>query len=183
MKQHLHQLGQPLIAAGAIAKRVGELAAAIAADHKPPDAPLLIVGILNGSYMFLADLTRGLAAYRLDIRIDFLMLASYGPGTVSSGHVSLEHDLRLPVAGQAVLLVDDIFDTGLTLAFAGRHLRERGALAVKTCVLLAKDVPRKVDIRADYVGFVIPDLFVAGYGLDFDHHYRELPHIAPVTVS
>lgn len=178
-----HRLGPPLIGADAVARRATEIADQIAADHQRRDAQLVIVGVLYGSYVFLADLTRELSKHKMDIRIDFIQLSSYGPGTASNGSVMLEHDLRLPVAGQSVVLVDDIFDTGLTIDFAVRHLRERGAASVKTCVLLAKDVPHKVNLRIDYVGFNIPNVFVVGYGLDFDHRYRELPYITHVVIE
>ncbi|MCC5848613.1 MAG: hypoxanthine phosphoribosyltransferase [Verrucomicrobia bacterium] len=141
---------------------------------------LVIVGVLRGSFMFLADLVRSLNRHRLHPRIDFMTLSSYGGGTQSSGNVRILKDVSVDLEGADVLLVDDILDSGRTLRFAVRHIENKGARRVMTCCLLDKPARRAVDIQADFRGFEIPDVFVVGYGLDYDSHYRELPYIGNV---
>ena len=113
--------------------------------------------------------------------VDFLALSSYGAGTASQGHVAIRNELSLPVAGRRVLLIDDILDTGHTLQTASRLLVERGASEVRTCVLLDKPSRRIVPITANYVGFQVPNVFVVGYGLDYDNRYRHLPCLTTLT--
>lgn len=174
-----HHIRDTLFGEDEIRRRIGELAAQMAADHA--GRPLILLGILRGSFIFLADLVRELHRHGIGPRIDFLVCESYGSGTESCGEVRLAKDFTLDVAGAGVLVVDDILDTGRTLAFAARHVRDRGAASVRTCALLDKPSRRVVPFEADYVGFTIPDAFVVGYGLDYDHYYRGLPWIAKVT--
>lgn len=143
--------------------------------------PLVLIGILRGSFIFLADLVRSLYRHRIPAVVDFMTLESYGAGTASSGKVRLIKDVEIDVADKQVLLVDDILDSGRTLSFAADHLRQRGASEVHTCVLLDKTARRVVPCEADHVGFSVEDAFVVGYGLDYAGRYRELPHIARVT--
>jgi len=142
---------------------------------------LVVIGILRGSFIFMADLVRGFAQYNLHPRIDFITLSSYGGGTESSGTVRIGHDTDEDLTGADVVIVDDILDSGRTLAFAKALFLQRGAHSVRTCVLLDKTANRAVDMEADYKGFSIGNTFVVGYGLDYDKRYRELPHIASVT--
>jgi len=142
---------------------------------------VVIVGILRGSFMFLADLVRRLHPRGLHPRIDFMTLQSYGSGTCSSGNVQITKDISVDLEGTTVLLVDDILDSGRTLNFAVRHVRNKGAAKVLSCCLLDKPARRVVDIQADFIGFEIPDTFVVGYGLDYDSHYRELPYLGEVV--
>ncbi|MHB0912845.1 MAG: hypoxanthine phosphoribosyltransferase [Armatimonadota bacterium] len=160
-----------------IAARVRELGAEISDDYKGRN--LVIVGILKGSFVFLADLVRSIS---LPLTLDFITLSSYGGSTESSGTVRLAKDLDESVAGRDVLIVEDIVDTGWTLRMSRLKevLLERGAASVRVCTLLDKPERRKVDVDLDYVGFVIPDEFVVGYGLDFDGLYRNLPDISIV---
>lgn len=144
---------------------------------------LVMLGILRGSFMFMADLVRYVNRHDMHPRIDFLMLSSYGAGTESAGQVRLVQDLTLDVRGADVVLVDDILDTGRTLAYAVERVRAAGAAVVRTCVLLDKPARRVVPFQADFTGFQIPDTFVVGYGLDYDSRYRELPHLAQVTFT
>ena len=138
----------------------------------------VMVGVLRGSFMFLADLVRGLHTHALHPRMDFMTLESYHGGTESSGNVRILKDCSVDLNGADVLLVDDILDTGRTLHFAMQHLRNKGAASVRACVLLDKPSRRVVsEAQAEYIGFEIEDHFVVGYGLDFDSYYRELPHI------
>lgn len=167
-----------LFTADEIASRIDALATEIAADD-PGD--LLVVVILKGSFVFAADLIRALERAGVSPQVDFITLASYGEGTESRGRVSLVHDLSENVAGRRLLLVDDILDSGRTLAVARDTLRERGAEEVKTCVLLDKDEARRVAIEADYVGFRIGNRFVVGYGLDLAHRFRGLSYIGIVN--
>jgi len=176
-----HHIDEVLIDRKTIAQRVDGIVDAIARDMKGGD--LVVVGILKGSFMFLADLMRSFHRHEIHPRIDFLTLSSYGSGTTSSGQVEIVHDIREDLSEYDVLLVDDILDSGRTLAFTKKLMAERGAKSVRTCVLLDKKVQRAVEFEADYVGFPIDDHFVVGYGLDYDNLYRELPHIAKVTFS
>lgn len=144
---------------------------------------LVMIGILRGSFMFLADLVRGLYNHDLHPRIDFIMLESYGSGTESSGQVRITKDFGVDVRDADVLLIDDILDTGRTMTFAVEHLRAQGARSVRTCAMLDKPSRRVIPIEADFVGFEIEDIFVVGYGLDYDSYYRELPYIAGVTFT
>jgi hypoxanthine phosphoribosyltransferase len=165
--------GRVLVAEGELAARVAELGAAIARDYARA-APVL-VGVLHGAVPFLADLMRRLP---IDVTVDFVRASSYGAGTTSSGTVHLVGDLTVDIAGRDVLIVDDIVDTGLTLAALKRTFEARRPRSVRTCVLLDKGVRRQADVPIDYVGFTIPNVFVVGYGLDYDGLYRNLPHVA-----
>ena len=173
-----HDVKEILIDKSAIAKRVDDLVDDIA-SAEPKN--LVVIGILKGSFMFLADLMRSMHRHNIHPRIDFLTLSSYGAGTVSTGKVDIIHDIRESVHGSDVLLVDDILDTGRTLEFSSHLMLQRGANSVKSCVLLDKRAHRAVDFEADFVGFPVEDCFVVGYGLDYDNLYRELPYIAKVN--
>jgi len=155
-----------------IEQRVGELAEQISRDYEGKE--LLIVGILNGAFVFMADLIRGLD---VPCRVDFVRLASYGCGSVSSGEVRITKDLETPIAGRDVLIVEDIVDSGLTLSRLTEVLRERQPASLRVCAFLDKRERRRVPFAADYVGFVIPDRFVVGYGLDYDEKFRFLPDV------
>ena len=163
-----------LYSAEDIAARVealaGEIAAAMSDD-------VLVVAILKGGFVFAADLIRALHRAGMRPRVDFMTLSSYGAGTVSKGTVSIARDLGDDVMGGDVLLVDDILESGRTVAAAKALLLERGAKTVRVCMLLDKPGNRKVAFEADFCGFVIPDRFVVGYGLDYAHYYRDLPFI------
>lgn len=159
-----------LHAASAIAARVAELAQAITRDY--PERPPIIVSILKGSFVFTADLVR---AIPLPVRVEFLGVRSYGSGTTSTGAVQITQDLTNPIEGQGVLIVEDIVDTGLTLAYILSLIRARRAASVRVCALLDKPSRRRVEVPVDYVGFTIADTFVVGYGLDCAEQYRNLP--------
>lgn len=165
-------MGQPsfevLISSEDIQRRVVELACQISAAYG--DRPVVLVGVLKGSFIFMADLVRHLTC---PVRLEFIGTKSYN-GTSSSGEVQLTKDLDKPIQGEDVLLVEDIVDTGLTLNYLQHMLAQRGPLSVRTVAFLDKPSRRKIEVRADYVGFVIEDRFVVGYGLDFDQKYRNL---------
>ena len=163
-----------LFSAEQIAVRIDSLAAEIAASMGPE---ALVVTILKGSFVFAADLMRALHRAGMRLEVDFLTLSSYGTGTTSSGRAEIVRDMTEPVAGREVLLIDDILESGRTLAAARELILARGAAAVRPCLLLDKPGKRVRPIEADFVGFVCPDRFVVGYGLDYAHAYRELPYI------
>ena len=156
--------------AEAIAARVKELGAEITRDYA--DRSLVLVSVLKGSFIFASDLVRAIA---LPLRVEFLGVQSYGSGTTSTGAVQILQDLAHPIENEDVLIVEDIVDTGLTLAYILSLLRARRARSVRVCTLLDKPSRRRVEAPADYVGFVIPDAFVVGYGLDYAEQYRNLP--------
>ena len=174
-----HHIEQVLFSADQLAVRVRTLVHEMAGGCRSEN--LVLVGILRGSFIFLADLVRELYRQGVHPRIDFMTLESYGAGTESSGTVRVAKDVGMDLAGADVLVVDDILDTGRTLSFARQHLLALGARSVRTCALLDKPARRVVPFTADYVGFRIEDRFVVGYGLDYDGRYREVPHIACVT--
>lgn len=158
--------------------------AGIAGEIKSADLErLLVVPILKGSFIFAADLVRALHEKGLAPTIEFLSLSSYREATVSSGQVEILRDVEGEVEGRSVLLVDDILESGRTTAFAKDLMAARGAIEVKTCVLLDKPGKRAVDLTADFVGFNCPDLFVVGYGMDMAHNYRQLPFVGVVEES
>jgi hypoxanthine phosphoribosyltransferase len=141
-----------------IGKRVRELAVQISQDYNGRE--LLLVGILKGAFIFMADLIRGIS---VPCQVDFVRLASYGGGSLSSGEVKITKDLELPVEGREVLIVEDIIDTGLTLTHLVKILRERRPASLRVCAFLDKKESRQVPYEADYVGFAIPNRFVVGY--------------------
>jgi hypoxanthine phosphoribosyltransferase len=163
---------------GRIAGRVAALAAGITAQI---GSDLVVVGVLKGSFVFLADLVRALSRAGALPRVEFMRLASYGQSMQSSGEVLLLGDVPRDFGGQPVLLVDDIVDTGLSMDYGRRLLTERNAARVWTCALLDKPSRRKVDVAVDFIGFEIPDVFVVGYGIDYAEQYRHLPYIGKVT--
>jgi hypoxanthine phosphoribosyltransferase len=160
--------------------RTEELAREIA-QWKPKN--LLVVAVLKGSFMFAADLMRAMHRAGLEPQVEFIHLSSYLEGTVSSGQVKILRDIESTVQDRDVLLVDDILESGRTLAFAKDLLAARGARSVKVCCILEKPGKRAVQIDADFVGFHTPDLFVVGYGMDVAHSYRELPYIGVVETE
>ena len=153
-------------------ERVSELGRELSRDYAGRQP--LIVGILRGSFVFIADLVR---ACDFQCTIDFMAVSSYGSGSTSSGEVRIVKDLSEDIAGRDVILVEDILDSGNTLCYLRQYLLSRGPSSVKIVVLLDKPARRRVDIQADYTGFTIPDSFVVGYGLDYNQRYRSLPYI------
>jgi hypoxanthine phosphoribosyltransferase len=167
-----------IFTADQIAHRVGELAERIAAARLDN---LMVVAILKGSFVFAADLIRALHHAGLTPEVDFITLSSYRRSTVSSGTVQILRDLDLHVSGRNVLLVDDILESGRTLAFAKDLLAARGAKTIRTCVLLDKQTTRAVQVEADFKAFDCPLVFAVGYGMDAGHRFRELPFVGHVV--
>ena len=164
---------KPFISARRLQARVRALGRSIRADYRGRD--LILVGILKGSFIFMADLARAIS---LPLTCDFMRVSSYGSGTTSSGRVRMEFDLSQPIRGKNVLLVEDIVDTGWTLDHVVGELRKKKPASLKLAALLHKPSRTRVQVPIDYLGFTIPDRFVVGYGLDFDGRYRNLPHVA-----
>lgn len=166
-----------LIDAETLAERVSSLATVIVADMGP--APL-VIPVLKGSFIFAADLLRALHLAGAEPDMDFITLSSYGSGTQSRGGVQILRDTETLIAGRDVLIVDDILESGRTLAFAKDLMMARRAHSVKTCVLLDKPGKLAVEMKADFIGFECPDKFVIGYGMDVAHAYRQLPFVGVV---
>jgi hypoxanthine phosphoribosyltransferase len=168
-----HQdIKEVLVSTEALAARIKELGEAISADYA--DRDILMVGVLRGAVIFMADLARAISR---PVTIDFMAVSSYGASTSSSGVVKIVKDLDEDVAGKHLLIVEDIIDSGLTLKYLFDNLKSRKPASVKICTLLSKPSRRKVDVPVDYNGFTIPDDFVVGYGLDFAEKYRNLPYV------
>ena len=173
--QHLidsQDLGEIVVDAESLQVRVAELGAAITRDYQGR-SPLLI-GVLKGAAMFMADLARAIA---LPLEIDFMAVSSYGNATRTSGVVRIVKDLDIDLTGRDVLIVEDIVDSGLTLSYLRRTLAARGAASLEVCALLVREGLQKTDEDLRYVGFRIPPKFVVGYGLDFAERYRNLPYV------
>ena len=168
----------PMLSAEQIAARVRELGEELTREYS--GKPLVLVCVLKGSFLFAADLAR---AIDLPLRIDFLGVRSYGVDTETSGVVQITNDLSRPIEHEHVLLVEDIVDTGLTIAYLMDLLRTRGPASVRVCSLLHKPARSRVAVKIDYLGFTIEDRFVVGYGLDFAERYRNLPYIGEVQRS
>jgi hypoxanthine phosphoribosyltransferase len=156
---------------------VDAMALEISRDYR--DRDLLVIGVLKGAVFFIADLVRRL---EVPCQMDFMAVSSYGSSTHSSGVVRILKDLDHPIAGRDVLVVEDIIDSGLTLSYLMRNLASRGPASLEVCTLLTKPRHRRLDITPRYRGFDLPDVFVVGYGLDYDERYRGLPHIAELEL-
>ncbi len=161
-----------LITSEEIGARVRELGQQITNDYAGQD--ILMIGVLRGAVIFMSDLAR---AIKRPIDIDFMAISSYGLSTNSSGVVRILKDLDEVVQGRHLLIVEDIIDSGLTLNYLVENLKSRKPASVRICTLLSKPDRRKVDVQVDYNGFIIPDYFVVGYGLDYAGKYRNLPFI------
>jgi hypoxanthine phosphoribosyltransferase len=157
---------------GQLKTKTQELAKQINQDYAGRE--LLVIGILRGAFIFMADLVRHLA---MPVKLDFVAVSSYGSDTKSSGVVRILKDLDESLAGRDVLLVEDIIDTGLTLKYLVKYLKSRNPASLRVCTLLDKPDRREVDFHPDYDGFIIPDYFAVGFGLDYEQYYRNLPGV------
>jgi hypoxanthine phosphoribosyltransferase len=173
-----HPAGEILVQADDLQRRVKELGAQITRDYAGKE--LLLIGVLKGAVFFLSDLMR-----QIDVpcTVDFMAVASYGDATESSGVVRILKDLDAAIEDRHVLIVEDIVDSGLTLEYLMRSLRNRGPASLEVCALLTKPARRKAEVRAKYIGFEIPDRFVIGYGLDHAERYRNLPYVAALSTG
>lgn len=161
-----------------IEKRVAEMGAQISKEYG--DEPVFLICILKGSIFFTCELAKRITS---PVEIDFMSVSSYGSGTTSSGVVKIGKDLDCSIEGKNVLVVEDIIDSGRTLSYLLENLKTRNPKSLKLCTLLDKPERRVCDVKVDYVGFVIPDEFVVGYGLDYDQQYRNLPYIGFVEIE
>lgn len=159
-------------------ERVAQLAAEINRDYAGQE--LMLISVLRGSFVFMADLVRALT---IPCTVDFMAVSSYGSGTTSSGQVQITKDLSEDITGKNVLVVEDILDSGNTLSYLLELLRARKPASMRLCTLLDKPERRVKPVQLDYTGFSIPDAFVVGYGLDYDEHYRNLPYIGILKPS
>jgi hypoxanthine phosphoribosyltransferase len=166
-------IGEILIQAADLERRVRELAAEVSRDYEGKD--LVLIGVLKGAVFFLSDLMRNLT---VPCEVDFMAVASYGSATRSSGVVRILKDLDAVIENRDVLIVEDIIDSGLTLQYLLRNLADRNPRSLEVCALLIKPERRKVDLETRYTGFEIPDRFAIGYGLDHAERYRNLPFVA-----
>jgi hypoxanthine phosphoribosyltransferase len=164
-----------MISEAEIAKRVQELASEIEKDFN--HEPIFLIIVLKGSFVFAADLIREMKG---DVNVDFISVSSYSDQTETTGKVKLLKDLDADITNKNVVVVEDIIDSGLTLHFLRDHLQMHKPKSIKICTLLDKPERRRVDLPVDYVGFVIPDEFIVGYGIDYAQKYRNLPYIATV---
>lgn len=167
-----NDIQEVLFSEAQLAEKVAELGARISQDYAGKNP--LIVSVLKGSYVFMADLTRQIT---IPCNIDFMAVSSYGTGTKTTGEVQIIKDIGSKIDGRDLIIVEDILDSGVTLNFLMKILKARGANSISLCTLLSKPERRKVDVPIDYLGFEIPDAFVVGYGLDYAETYRNLPFI------
>jgi hypoxanthine phosphoribosyltransferase len=165
-----------------IRTRTDELAKQVAADFADAES-LLLVGVLKGAIMFMADFARALGRYGPPVEVEFMAVSSYGQGTTSSGVVRILKDLDRDIAGRNVIVVEDIVDSGLTLSWLLKYLASRSAKSVEVVTLLRKPDAVRVNVPVRYVGFDIPSEFVVGYGLDYAERYRELPGVGVLKPS
>ena len=170
---------KPLISESTISDRVDELAAQISADYGD-SSDVYLIGVLRGAFIFLADLSRRLT---VEHHVDFIALSSYGDASTSPGAVRLIMDVRTDLEGRHVLIVEDIVDTGHTLKYLHETLAARHPASLRSVALVRKPDRAEVDVQVDYLGFDIPDVWVVGYGLDFDDRYRTLPYIGLVEAD
>lgn len=165
--------GRPIVTQEQMRARIRELGRQISADYAGKE--LMLIGVLKGAYAFYADLAR---AIRIPVRVDFIVVASYGSAAKTSGKVKLMTELTEDIKGLDVLLVEDIVDSGLTVQHLLKTLAKKKPRSIKVCTLLSKPERRVVEVPVDYVGFKIPDKYVVGYGLDYQQKYRNLPYLA-----
>jgi hypoxanthine phosphoribosyltransferase len=170
--------GRPIVTQEEMRARIRELGKQITTDYSGKD--FVLVGVLKGAYAFYADLAR---AIRIPMRVDFIVVTSYGSQAKTSGKVKMVTELTEDIKGKDVLLVEDIVDSGLTIQYLVKQLSKRKPRSVKICTLLSKPERRTVDVPLAYIGFNIPDKYVVGYGLDYQQKYRNLPYLAVLDVE
>jgi len=170
--------GRPIVTQEEMRARIKELGKQIANDYTGND--LVLVGVLKGAYSFYADLAR---AIRIPMRVDFLIVASYGGQSKTSGKVKVITELTEDIKGKDVLLVEDIVDSGLTVQYLIKTLTKHKPKSIKVCTLLSKPERRTIDVALDYIGFKIPNQYVVGYGLDYQQKYRNLPYLAVLDMD
>ncbi|MBF0271031.1 MAG: hypoxanthine phosphoribosyltransferase [Magnetococcales bacterium] len=173
----MRPLVEPILSDELIQGRIDALAQEMAPALRDD---VVMVTLMTGAFLFGADLARALSRIGRPLTLDFMVLSSYGAGTETSGQINTRLDVRENLSGRQVLLVDDILDSGHTLQMAIAHLKGKGADSILTCVLLDKPARRRVPVQADFVGFEIPNVFVVGFGIDYNQMFRELPYVGHV---
>lgn len=173
MAKNDNQVGKVLYTQAEITKRAKEIAAQIDKDFEGED--VILLGTLKGSIMWLVDIMKHT---KIETTVDFITASSYGSSTTSSGVVKISYEPQTNMYNKNIIIIEDIVDTGNTLAFLKEKLKERGPKSVKICTMLNKQARRTADVKADYIGFEIEDLFIVGYGLDYDQKFRDLPYIS-----
>jgi len=173
---HAADIDRVVVTEEQIRDKIEEIAKQIAADYATAES-VLLVGVLKGAVMFMADFARALGRHGPPVELEFMAVSSYGQGTTSSGVVRILKDLDRDIAGQHVIVVEDIVDSGLTLSWLLKYLASRSAASVEVVALLRKPDAVKVNVPVRYVGFDIPNEFVVGYGLDYTERYREVPYV------
>ncbi len=173
---HAADIDRVIVTEEQIREKTEELAKHVAADYADAES-LLLVGVLKGALMFMADFSRALGRYGPPVEVEFMAVSSYGQGSTSSGVVRILKDLDRDIAGRRVIVVEDIVDSGLTLSWLMKYLQSRSPASVEVVALMRKPDAVKVTVPVKYVGFDIPNEFVVGYGLDFSERYRELPYV------
>lgn len=169
-------IGEVLITEEEIVARAKELGEQITSDHADDD--VILIGILRGAVMWMTELMKHI---KLDFTIDFMVCSSYGSSTKSSGVVRIDKDLSSGIEGKSVIIVEDIVDSGVTLNYLKAYLKGRNPKSVEVCSLLDKPSGRRTEIEPDYYGFTVGDMFIVGYGLDYDQRFRQLPYISYLT--
>ena len=173
MKSNKDIIGTILYSQKEINKRAKEIGEQISKDYKGEE--VILIGTLKGAVLWMADVMKEI---KLDTKIDFVAASSYGSATTSSGVVKITKDIGMDLFNKNVIIIEDIVDTGTTLKYLKEYIGARNPKSIKICTLLDKPARRKAEIEADYVGFVVDDLFIIGYGLDYDQKYRNLPYIS-----
>lgn len=173
MAKNDNQVGKVLYTQADITKRAKEIAAQIDKDFEGEE--VILLGTLKGSIMWLVDIMKHT---KIETTVDFITASSYGSSTTSSGVVKISYEPQTNMYNKNIIIIEDIVDTGNTLAFLKDKLKERGPKSVKICTMLNKQARRTADVKADYIGFEIEDLFIVGYGLDYDQKFRDLPYIS-----
>ena len=171
---------KPLYTAAQVQEQIDRLVEQIASELRGEE--LIVIGLLKGCFMFLADIARKMHKNNLSLVIDFMRISAYGSRTESRGKITLEQDITIDIEGRNVLIIDDIIDTGLTMHFVRNHLLKKKPASLKTCVFFDKPARRKIPFQVDYCGLTVPDAFIVGYGLDFNDRFRELPYVSILSV-
>jgi hypoxanthine phosphoribosyltransferase len=179
---HAADIDRVVVTEEQIREKTDELAKQVAAEYATAES-VLLVGVLKGAVMFMADFARALGRYGPPVELEFMAVSSYGQGTTSSGVVRILKDLDRDIAGRHVIIVEDIVDSGLTLSWLMKYLESRSAASVEVVALLRKPDAVKVNVPVKYVGFDIPSEFVVGYGLDYSERYREVPYVGVLRQS
>ena len=171
---NIRDIQKILFSAEEIQKRVSELGKQISLKYQKSDKEIILVGLLKGSFIFLADLARQIS---IKNKVDFITVSSYGNSTTTSGNIKLKKDMDIDPSDKHIIIVEDLIDSGTTLQWIKKHIESKKPLSVELCCMLQKDRDREIEMKIDYIGYICPDEFVVGYGMDFAENYRTLPFV------